>query len=144
MNPITNTVLAAAVLACTAIIIAGVAIPQSAPIEYYDKPDSISPTKVRAGEQVSITRHYTVYRQTQILLTRRMRLGDCKSACSIIDMPASALFAAIGENTSTRGITIPIIATPGIWHLEFQAEWEDFIGRNRTTVVPTLQIEIIK
>lgn len=116
--------------------------PLEPPIKYLGG-DMLIPKQIKAGEAISVTRHYAVLRSEKIVITRRLRKGDCAIKCNIVDLDSSELVSKPGNFSSTRDITIPKACTPGIWHLDFQAQWQDRIGRTKVVEIPMLKIEVL-
>ena len=141
MKRVIDTVLLLIVAFSLSAIAYFIFVPPEPPIEYLDG-SKAEPPKVKAGESISITRHYSITRGEKITIARRMRRGDCATGCATVDLLSSDIVVKPGNYFSSREIHIPIICTPGIWSLEFQAQWEDRLGRTRVVYAPPLDIEV--
>lgn len=113
-----------------------------APIELLGG-DKVHPTKVRAGEAITITRNYRVVRMEPITITREMTKGDCRVGCEKITLPSSIITFRPGEYKGTREFVVPPHADPGVWTLSFSHSWYGRLGRVVSVPLPDLQIEVI-
>lgn len=142
MKRLVNSILLAVSLTAVSLIGYVLLAPIEPPIKYLGG-DMLIPKQIKAGEAISVTRHYAVLRSEKIVVTRRLRKGDCTIKCSIVDLDSSELVSKSGTFMSTRDLTIPKECAPGIWYLDFQAQWQDRIGRTKVVEIPMLKIEVL-
>lgn len=107
--------------------------------------DKVVPTKVKAGDVVTVTRNFRITREAPMAVTRTMVRGDCKASCEILDLAHGKLLLPPAEYRNVlRDQAIPTTAQPGVWQLIFTVQWEDSLGRDHNQKLAALEIEVVK
>lgn len=117
---------------------------QSPPVENWHD-DIVSPTTVRVGDEIVVSRSFDAMRTDVINVTREMIRGDCKKTCDRIELPGGSLQIEPGEYRGVKKTYIvPAAASPGEWRLAFTIHWEDRFGRSLKQKLPELNIRVVK
>lgn len=116
---------------------------QGPPVTYLSG-DSVEPSSMHAGDEVTVTRSFRVDRPGNGVIVRSLVRGDCKLQCDNVDLPTTTrYFGPPGIYTNRRKLTIPRAVEPGDWRLVVTVEWEDRFGRRRVTVLQDLPIKVL-
>lgn len=106
---------------------------------------SVSPTVVKPGERIEVTRNIRILKPDSLRVVRTMVKGDCKKACDIVDLHGGALTLATGDHMNLRRYhVIPVTVSEGKWRLAFSVHWDDLIGRDRHIKLKELEIEVVR
>ena len=117
--------------------------PPPPPISTTGNDDSVTPTVVKAGETISVTRSLRSISEAPVGVVRTMVKGDCAKSCEVIDLFHGSFSLKVGEHMRVkRDHVIPLRAEPGEWRLVFWITWQDRLGRTLKTKLPELTIEV--
>jgi hypothetical protein len=107
---------------------------------------AVYPSKVVAGQQINVTRQFTVHREVIIDVQRRLVSGDCtsKAGCVQYDLPPSTFLITPGEYNRTLPHEIPENVAPGKYLLQFELHWRNAVGYPYAVRHPPLSIEVVR
>jgi hypothetical protein len=114
------------------------------PIRYVGS-DSISPGKLRAGQEFEVTRNFDVSRDIHVRIVRVIITGDCKKQCDVLDISSGWSYLKKGEyRNRARYHVIPNRTSPGKYLFHTSIQWSDRIGYWHDMEAPPLEFEVIK
>ena len=118
--------------------------PLPAPIVWYAEGESVEPTVVSKGGEITVTRDYEVASDRPVFILRTLIKGDCKKRCEIVDLPSSVISLSPGERRKqTRDFILPDAVEKGIWQVVFVAQWTDALGRVSTQRLNVLSFTVL-
>jgi hypothetical protein len=114
------------------------------PIHYLSG-DSISPNKLRAGQEFEVTRNFDVSRDVHVRIVRVIITGDCRKQCDVLDISSGWSYLKKGEyRNRSRYHVVPNRTLPGKYLFHTSIQWSDRIGYWHNMEAPPLALEIVK
>ena len=107
---------------------------------------AVYPSIVRAGDEISVFRNFTVHREVVVEVHRRLISGDCSSkvGCTQYDLPTSTVMFEPTNYNAVRRHLIPHNVAPGKYLLQFEVHWQNVIGYRYAVRHPPLYIEVVR
>ncbi len=116
--------------------------PASPPYESFGE-DTVTPSHVKAGEAITISRNFRATRRELWTVSRTLVQGDCRKSCELIDLPSGSLMVEEGTYVDVRRThVIPMRVTPGVWVLRFTVQWDTAFWGTQKSTLPPLTITI--